>query len=150
MKTKKGEISSLPKVVGVMADFHYTKQEWVKTLILKVRPNTVITTTTGGGMEELLERLSVLRGDLFYKKFTTDEWEEHIRGARHAIKLRDYMFLSYIKFNNGFLFLFPAKYPTKIAGMNYSTRMQDIIILAHKMGVRYDIIPATKGEDDNT
>ena len=148
---KKGDIQSLPKVVGVLADFHYTKQDWIKTLILKVRPNTVITTTTGGGMEDILERLAVLRGDLYYKQFTIDQWEEQVKGKRHAKKLQDYLFLSYIKFNKGFLFLFPAKYNTRTVGMHYSGRMQDIIILAHKMGIPYDIIPADEEEgEDNT
>lgn len=148
---KKGDISTLPRVVGVLADQHYQRQELIHNLILGVRPNTVITTTTGGGMEQLLERLAVLRGDLFYKQFTVDEWEQKLRGRRHATKLQDHMFLTYLKFNNGFLFLFPAKYNTKTIGMQYSKRMQDMMIFAHQMKIPYDIISVEEeGEDDNT
>lgn len=149
MVQQKGDIQKLPRVVGVMADYHYTKQEYVSSLVLQVRPNTVITTTTGGGMEEILERISILRGDLYFKAFTSDPWEEAFKGKKHAAKLRDFLFVNYLKFNKGFLFLFPAKYDTRTIGLQYSKRMQDIIILAHQLQVPYDIILAETKEEGN-
>lgn len=147
MPAKRKEISKLPRYVGIMADQAYTRHSWVKNLILQVRPNTIISTTTGGGMEHTLERLSVLRGDLYFKAFVSDPWEEQAAGKNHAARLRDYLFMSYLKFNKGFLFLFPAEYDTGTIGLRYSKRMQDVIILAHQLGVSYDIIRADDEEE---
>lgn len=137
-------IDKLPRVVGIIADPQYKKQEWIKTLILQVRPKTIITATTGGGMENMLERLSVLRGDIYFKLFDSDPWEESVQTKRTATRIRDYLFVSYLKVTKGHLFVFPAKYNTRSIGFQYSRRMQDIIILAHQLRVPYDII----SEDD--
>jgi hypothetical protein len=138
-------IDRLPRFIGIAADYH-TKQEWVHSLISQLRPNTVVVTNVGG-MEERIEKSVAFRGDLYFKLFESDEWEEQLSGRTHAARLRDYLFMTYLKFNKGFLFAFPAKYDTVAIGMQYSKRMQDLIILAHQMKVPYEII-ATEGEEE--
>lgn len=130
-----------------MADAKYEHPEWVEAFVLKVKPKTIIVTTTGGGMEEMLERVSILRGDLYYKAFVSDPWESSIGGRSHAARLRDYLFINYLKFNKGRLFLFPSEHKTYI-GLNFSDRMQDVIVLAHQNKIAYDIIQAPIEEDE--
>lgn len=134
------KISKLPKYIGIFADYHYPKRHLIHNLIMQLNPRSTVVTTELSGIEDFIERTSVLRGNLFFKKFESDPWEEQTSSKNKAEKVRDYLFISYLKFMKGRLFIFPQEYDTATFGVQYSKRTQEIILLAHTLKVKYSII----------
>lgn len=147
-KQRSTDIRKLPKYVGILADPNFEQRAWIHTLLLEVNPETVIVTSQTPKIDEFIEKIAVLRGDLYFKKFETDPWELKASSAAKAEKVRDYLFLSYIKYQKGQMFFFPVWYETGMYGMHYSKRMQDVILSTHQLKIPYDVIRVDKDGND--
>lgn len=139
---KNGDIEKLPKFVGIAADLHYARKDWIYNLVKKLNPNTVVVIPEGSGLEQSIRDIVLLRGDLYLRQFEPSVHERQFLSKAKQNELVDYMFLSYLKFNDGFLFVFPKKFVSskKSRPVHYSRRLQDIIINAYTIGVRSDVI----------
>jgi hypothetical protein len=138
-------IERLPRVVGVAVDPQFAKPDWIQNLIHGLKPNSILATATGDGIETWVLRTALVRADINVKTFELEPWEGKGMGKNRVIQLRDYMLLSYIKFHKGHLFIFPKKFENEAIGRQYNERMQNIIILARQLRLKYDIIEV--GED---
>lgn len=145
---KRKSIKKLPKYVGMLADSNYEYRTWIHNLILELNPESVVVTAESFGVDAFIEKIAVLRGDLHFKKFENDPFELRVNSPAKAERVRDFMFLSYVKHNQGHLFFFPVWYDTGPYGMSFSKRMQSVILLAHQMKLPYDIIRVDEDGND--
>ena len=147
-RQRNADVKKLPTHVGILADPNYEHRQWIHNLLLQLKPQSVVVTSQTAKINEFLEKTTVLRGDLYFKQFETDPWERRVTSPAKAEKVRDYLFLSYLKHFQGHLFFFPVYYDTNSYGMHYSRRMQEVILLAHQLKIAYDIIQVDKDGND--
>jgi len=137
----------LPRYVGIYLDQHYQMFPWVEKLIYSLNNGTVVSTTEMHRASEFIRRRTLLRGGLYFKLFEVDPWEIKVATKAKAELVRDYLFLSYLKFHNGFLFICPHNYVTGGFGTFKSKRVQELILMAHELKVNFEIIEIDGGKE---
>jgi hypothetical protein len=141
----------LPRFVGIVADYHYARKDWIYNLIMKLKPHTVVVLPEGAGLKESIRDVVLLRGDLHLKEFQVSAQEKDFLTFSAQKALNDYLFLSYLKFNKGFLMVFPRKFQSKKDARpdSYGHRIQDIIINAYIMDIRSDRIEVERESSED-
>ena len=127
----------LPRAVGILADRSYPKREWIHHLVQQLKPKSVVVTTTGG-VEHFLEKTVERRGDLYFKCFGIEDWEETL-SRRKQEQLRDWMFLQYMNHLHGCVIVFPQVFESAY-GEGFSKRINDLVITAYTINVPVEII----------
>lgn len=121
-------------------DYHYSEKEKMLAVVKGVRTKTVIAAPSGQHAFKFIEKATVLRGDLRFKPFHIDTWEMQ-NGSSKAEEWRDYMFLSYIAFRNGYVLMFVSRFYDPVAKeYKLSNRTERLILDAYKLGVKYELI----------
>jgi hypothetical protein len=119
---------------GIVADRQYSNWNKIDGLIASMRPREdVLLTVPYGGVAPLLKTRAEKK-NLFFYFYDPPSWDD----KRQSVN--DEMFLHYLRLHRGKLWLFPHKYNTHTYGLNYSKRMQDFVIQAHLLKVRYEIV----------
>lgn len=139
-------LKNLPKCIGVYGDPNYPNRLLISNLIGGAPRGTTVAISEGGKTGPYIQKLVLQRGDLFCKLFLKEDWQSHVTVGRKAEALRDYMFLSYVNFHKGILFLFAEEYEPNDNGMIYTPRTQDFIIMAHTLSLPYEVIRPIREE----
>lgn len=138
--------SRLPKCVGMVVDPIYERPEYVNSFVKQLKKSTIVVCLDDKGSDAHIKESVLFRNDLFLKIMKIDAWEVGRFSPREAERMRDYMFLSYVKFHKGTVFFFPRKYERDIIAQQYTKKMRDLIILAHQMDIKYEIITVESQE----
>lgn len=136
------QFKKLPRFVGIAADKHYSKKKYIRNLLEHLRPGSVVVLVNGTDLQGYIRDYALLRTDLYVKEWSSEPFEDDTLALAKKVKLNDHMFLSYLKFFKGRLFIFPHEYPKDSRGeeVTYSGRMQNLIISSYLSEVPYDII----------
>ena len=136
------DFKKLPRYIGIAADKHYSKKKYIQNLLDNIRPGSVVVLVNGTDLEGYLRDYCLLRTDLYVKEWSSSPFEEDTLSLARNAKLNDHMFLSYLKFFKGRLFIFPHEYPKDARGetVTYSGRMQNLIISSYLLDVPYEVI----------
>ena len=144
----------LPEVIGLYADPNYKDTHYIETLLNMVPPKSIVVLPVLNRLDRKLANAAIVR-------FGTDRVKEWIVTEVDQVALRksendalaDYMFLSYLKFfvspsgrSRSHLYIFPYAY-NQTDSVSYSTRIQNMIIKAHLLGVQYTVV--RQGELDD-
>lgn len=144
---RKRSLKKLPRMIGLYADQHTDMYPWVDGVILGVNKRSIIVTSNTHIFSRYVRRRVILRPDLRLKEFTSEQWEVDAYGPYKTDAYRDYMFLSYIKFHHGFLFILPRLYVSGGHGNYYAKRTENIILMARELGVKHEVIESEEPLD---
>lgn len=137
------EIKTLPKYVGIVADLHYGRKDAIAYLINNLKSKSVVVLPNGGGLEDTFRNHILLRGNLYIKEFEVTESDLRFMTTKTANKISDKLFLSFMRETGGHVFIFPHRYRShgkEGQTINYSRRVQDIIINAYIMNVKHTVV----------
>lgn len=128
------------KEVGIYVDENYQSTEYVQELI-KLLPDTTLITFPFITDEDIKTRNEVLlktNNPVQYWRMSEYETERMSRDKQEL--LADHMFVSYLRFfEKSRLYIFPHMFGEKDS-VSYSARAQALIIKAHLVGVKYNVI----------
>lgn len=133
------DIQKLPRTVGIVADYKYPNKIWIFNLVDQMKSKSIIVTASDT-IEFYLSKIMQSQPDKYLKVIDVDEWEVEALGRKKAENLRDWVFLQYIKYNKGCLFVFPRQYDTKRYGKRFSERIRDLLIMAHTLNIPVEVI----------
>lgn len=129
------------RVVGIYADPNLTKLTKLRSFLETLDSKSIITLP-------VLSDLDVkIRNEILLKKphnpikvWTPLEAELEVLPYDTVELLQDHLFLSYVKyFKTGRLYIFPHVYHSSDE-LNYSSRIQSMIIKAHLLDLKYEVI----------
>lgn len=132
--------STNAREVGIFVDDDYQNTNYVQELIKSLPESTLIVLpfVTNADIKTRNEVLLKTQNPVRY--WQTDDYEkERLAGDKQEL-LSDHMFISYLKFfDRSRLYVFPHVYGNPDSA-SYSSRAQALIIKAHLLGIKYNVI----------